>query len=72
MAESVDPLKKSAKSESANCLPREMIHEIYKATLVVGVTFDQENLKDEMVHAGTRQLSSRQSLNCHAKVRHYF
>ena len=42
MAESVDPLKKSTKSESANCLPREMIREIYKATSVVGVTFGKE------------------------------
>ena len=42
MAESVDPLKNSTKSESTNCLPRETISEIYKATSVVGVAFDRE------------------------------
>ena len=40
MAESVDPLKKSVKSESANCLPRSMIGEIQSGLTVVGVALN--------------------------------
>ena len=76
MAESADPLKKSTKSESANCFPRKMIREIqsdfncwsclaWYCVLALWMTINEifmtKDLKDERIHAGGRQLSSRPS-----------